>query len=206
MICALRDAHGRRRGPRLQDADVRHRQEGSCSCHLGEWGTFHRKDLVVDMDPFWSSQGDVAVARAGLRAPEDGREYRISQERMNGRAQGVPVHQLRVLRLGVQRDGVGPRVLGPQALAKGMRFVGDRARRRDRGRLERYNSEHGIWDCTRLLLLQRALPEGSRPPRRHREARRRSRSALASTATWELARQVVRPALPRRRAGCARRS
>ena len=43
-----------------------------------------RKDLVVDMDPFWSKFRAMGPwLEPGYERPEDGREYRVSQERMN---------------------------------------------------------------------------------------------------------------------------
>jgi len=56
-----------------------------------------------------------------------------------------------------------PEFLGPQALAKGMRFVGDP---RDAGtveRLEDYNDSHGIWDCTRCYYCNERCPKGVDP-------------------------------------------
>src|SRR5437016_11711370 len=42
------------------------------------------KDLVVDMAPFWSKFRAIGPwLRPGYEQPEDGREYRITQERMN---------------------------------------------------------------------------------------------------------------------------
>ncbi len=42
------------------------------------------KDLVVDMDPFWEKFKSVdPYLQPGYDEPPDGKEYRISQERMN---------------------------------------------------------------------------------------------------------------------------
>jgi Fe-S oxidoreductase len=56
-----------------------------------------------------------------------------------------------------------PEFLGPQALAKGMRFVGDPRDSDKLGRLEEYNSEHGIWDCTRCYFCNERCPKGVDP-------------------------------------------
>jgi succinate dehydrogenase / fumarate reductase iron-sulfur subunit len=56
-----------------------------------------------------------------------------------------------------------PEFLGPAALAKGFRFVGDA---RDQGEVERLNSlneEHGIWDCTRCYFCNERCPKGVDP-------------------------------------------
>jgi hypothetical protein len=56
-----------------------------------------------------------------------------------------------------------PEFLGPQALAKGMRFVGDPRDSATVERLERYNQEHGIWDCTRCYFCNERCPKGVDP-------------------------------------------
>ena len=56
-----------------------------------------------------------------------------------------------------------PEFLGPAALAKGMRFVGDARDQATVERLEEYNSEHGIWDCTRCYFCQERCPKGVDP-------------------------------------------
>jgi succinate dehydrogenase / fumarate reductase iron-sulfur subunit len=58
-----------------------------------------------------------------------------------------------------------PDFLGPAALAKGFRFVGDP---RDRTKVERlqsepYAGEHGIWDCTRCYFCNERCPKGVDP-------------------------------------------
>src|SRR3712207_2180151 len=56
-----------------------------------------------------------------------------------------------------------PEFLGPQALAKGMRFVGDPRDGAKVERLEDYSSEHGIWDCTRCYFCNERCPKGVDP-------------------------------------------
>ena len=56
-----------------------------------------------------------------------------------------------------------PEFLGPAALAKGMRFVGDPRDAATVERLEDYNSEHGIWDCTRCYFCNERCPKGVDP-------------------------------------------
>ena len=56
-----------------------------------------------------------------------------------------------------------PDFLGPQALAKAMRFVGDP---RDAGkvdRLENLNGKNGIWQCTRCYFCNERCPKGVDP-------------------------------------------
>jgi succinate dehydrogenase / fumarate reductase iron-sulfur subunit len=56
-----------------------------------------------------------------------------------------------------------PEFLGPAALAKGFRFVGDPRDKADVERLNEYNSEHGIWDCTRCYFCNERCPKGVDP-------------------------------------------
>jgi succinate dehydrogenase / fumarate reductase iron-sulfur subunit len=56
-----------------------------------------------------------------------------------------------------------PEFFGPAALAKGFRFVGDPRERNQVERLERYNDEHGIWDCTRCYFCNERCPKGVDP-------------------------------------------
>jgi succinate dehydrogenase / fumarate reductase iron-sulfur subunit len=56
-----------------------------------------------------------------------------------------------------------PEFFGPAALAKGFRFVGDPRDRMKVERLEDYNDEHGIWDCTRCYFCNERCPKGVDP-------------------------------------------
>jgi succinate dehydrogenase / fumarate reductase iron-sulfur subunit len=56
-----------------------------------------------------------------------------------------------------------PDFLGPAALAKGMRFVGDVRDQSKVERLQEYSSAHGIWDCTRCYFCQERCPKGVDP-------------------------------------------
>jgi succinate dehydrogenase / fumarate reductase iron-sulfur subunit len=121
------------------------------------------KDLVVDMEPFW---GKVRAMRPWVEPgyeeypPE---EFRISQEQMN------PIHKEALCIMcgccvsecnSMEAD---PEFLGPAALAKGFRFVGDPRDQAKVERLQLYNSEHGIWDCTRCYFCNERCPKGVDP-------------------------------------------
>ena len=56
-----------------------------------------------------------------------------------------------------------PEFLGPQALAKAMRFVGDPRDGAKIDRLEKLNGEHGIWECTRCYFCNERCPKGVDP-------------------------------------------
>jgi succinate dehydrogenase / fumarate reductase, iron-sulfur subunit len=122
------------------------------------------KDLVVDMTPFWSKFRAIGPwLQAGYEQPQDEKEYLISQERMNVIHKeslcincGCCVSECNAME-------ADPEFLGPQALAKGMRFVGDPRDAATVERLESYNSEHGIWDCTRCYFCNERCPKGVDP-------------------------------------------
>ena len=84
------------------------------------------KDLVVDMEPFWAKYRAVdPFLRPGYGEAPGGREHLISQERMNVIHKeslcincGACVSECNAM----ESD---PDFLGPQALAKAMRFAGD---------------------------------------------------------------------------------
>jgi succinate dehydrogenase / fumarate reductase iron-sulfur subunit len=122
------------------------------------------KDLVVEMGPFWQKMRAMRPwLEPGYNEPPDGREFRVSQERMN-----VIHKEALCINCGccvsecnsMESD---PEFLGPAALAKGMRFVGDARDAETVERLESYNSEHGIWDCTRCYFCNERCPKGVDP-------------------------------------------
>ena len=162
------------------------------------------KDLVVDMEPFWAKIRAVKpYLQSDLQPPE--KEFRVDPE--------------------VQEEGIGkealcimcgccvsecnsmeadPDFLGPAALAKAQRFVGDvrdTARARPAQGPERGARHLGLHP---LLLLQPALPQGRRPARRHRQARRRVVPPRADPRRGREARQGLRLARPTA-AGTSRR-
>jgi succinate dehydrogenase / fumarate reductase iron-sulfur subunit len=122
------------------------------------------RDLVVDMDPFWEKFRAMRPwLEPGYEEPPDGKEFVVSQERMNVIHKeslcincGCCVSECNAM-------DSDPEFLGPQALAKGMRFVGDPRDRYVVERLESYNSEHGIWECTRCYFCNERCPKGVDP-------------------------------------------
>ena len=122
------------------------------------------KDLVVDMTSFWDKfKAMKPYLQPGYEEPPEGKEHRITQERMNVMHKeslcincGCCVSECNSME-------ADPDFLGPQALAKGMRFVGDPRDGAKVERLEEYNSEHGIWDCTRCYFCNERCPKGVDP-------------------------------------------
>ena len=121
------------------------------------------KDLVVDMDPFWQK----------MRAVDPYLQPRYDQalERENI----VPREKMEVIHKESLCINCGccvsecnsmesdPDFLGPAALAKGMRFVGDARDGATIERLEKYSEPHGLWDCTRCYFCNERCPKGVDP-------------------------------------------
>jgi succinate dehydrogenase / fumarate reductase iron-sulfur subunit len=121
------------------------------------------KDLVVDMNPFWRKMRAMKPwLQPGYgEIPE--RERIVSQQRMN-----VIHKEALCINCGCcvsecNSMEADPEFLGPAALAKGFRFVGDARDGAKIERLEAYNSEHGIWDCTRCYFCNQRCPKGVDP-------------------------------------------
>jgi succinate dehydrogenase / fumarate reductase iron-sulfur subunit len=122
------------------------------------------KDLVVDMQPFWDKFNAMKpYLQPGYEEPPEGKEFRVSQEQTNVIHKealcincGCCVSECNAM----ESD---PAFLGPQALAKGMRFVGDARDAATVDRLEDYNDEHGIWECTRCYFCNERCPKGVDP-------------------------------------------
>jgi succinate dehydrogenase / fumarate reductase, iron-sulfur subunit len=121
------------------------------------------KDLVVDMDPFW---GKVRAVKPWLDPGYDEiseKERIVSQQQMN------VIHKESLCIMcgccvsecnSMESD---PDFLGPAALAKGFRFVGDARDHGEIQRLNKLNEEHGIWDCTRCYFCNERCPKGVDP-------------------------------------------
>ncbi len=122
------------------------------------------KDLVVDMGPFWQKMRAMKpwLQPGYLEAPEE-KEFHVSPhdaEAIHKEALcincGCCVSECNSM----ESD---PEFLGPAALAKGMRFVGDARDQATVERLQAYNDEHGIWDCTRCYFCTERCPKGVDP-------------------------------------------
>lgn len=131
-----------------------------------------KKDLVVDMTPFWQALREVEpFLFPPPEVPE--REFRIEDRQMEKIDQYVacilcaccygacPV---------VARDG---RYLGPAALAKLNRFISDPRDRRPFRNWSRVDTEGGIWGCDTVFRCNEACPREVRPADGIQSLRRR---------------------------------
>ena len=121
------------------------------------------KDLVVDMAPFWEKiRADQAVARPRLRrGRREGADRLPAGDERD--PQGSALHHVRLLRLGVQLDGVRPGVPRARGAREGLPLRRRRARPGRRRAAEELNEEHGIWDCTRCYFCNERCPKGVDP-------------------------------------------
>jgi succinate dehydrogenase / fumarate reductase iron-sulfur subunit len=121
------------------------------------------KDLVVDMQPFWTKVKNMKpwVDTGYAEIPE--KEFRILPEEM------APIQKEALCIMcgccvsecnSMESD---PEFFGPAALAKGFRVVGDPRDQKAVERLESYNDPHGIWDCTRCYFCNERCPKGVDP-------------------------------------------
>ena len=121
------------------------------------------KDLVVDMGPFWQKVQSVKPWLDPGYEEVDEKERIVSQQQMN------VIHKEALCIMcgccvsecnSMESD---PEFLGPAALAKGFRFVGDARDAKAVERLNVLNEEHGIWDCTRCYFCNQRCPKGVDP-------------------------------------------
>ncbi len=188
----LRDAHGRPRDPRLQGADEADRRERSRADDLadGEHADRprprRRHGAVLAEDPRCQ-----AVARLRLRRGErEGTDRLAAADERD--QQGVALHHVRLLRLRVQRDGGRPGLPRPGGAREGDALRRRRPRPGDRRPAERAQRRARNLGLHPVLFLQRAVPEGRRPARCDREARRGVDQARRGLGHGRQAREVVR--------------
>ena len=120
------------------------------------------KDLVVDFNPFWDKVRDVEPWLQP-QGPEPRDEYIVPNDAMLHLAGvmscimcGACVSDCTVLE-------VDSNFLGPAALAKAYRFVGDPRDQADSSRLGALNEYGGIWDCTRCMQCVEVCPKDVDP-------------------------------------------
>jgi succinate dehydrogenase / fumarate reductase, iron-sulfur subunit len=121
------------------------------------------KDLVVDMAPFWNK---VRSVKPWLDPGYDEvaeKERIVSQQQMNVIHKEALCIMCGCCVSECNSMEADPEFLGPAALAKGFRFVGDARDRADVERLNTLNEEHGIWDCTRCYFCNERCPKGVDP-------------------------------------------
>jgi succinate dehydrogenase / fumarate reductase iron-sulfur subunit len=121
------------------------------------------KDLVVDMTPFWAKiravkpflESDLPVPEKEFLIDPDVQQQEIGKEALCIMC-GCCVSECNSM-------SADPDFLGPAALAKSQRFVGDPRDTAERERLQDLSGAHGIWDCTRCYFCNERCPKGVDP-------------------------------------------
>jgi succinate dehydrogenase / fumarate reductase iron-sulfur subunit len=121
------------------------------------------KDLVVDMEPFWAKvravkpylQSDLEPGESEFRVDPQVQQEQVGKEALCIMC-GCCVSECNSME-------ADPDFLGPAALAKAQRFVGDVRDTAERERLQDLNGAHGIWDCTRCYFCNQRCPKGVDP-------------------------------------------
>ena len=121
------------------------------------------KDLIVDMQPFWDQlravepylqPQDPDPVMAERQASNDSMVHLTGV--MNCIMCGACVSDCTALE-------VNPDFIGPAALAKAYRFVGDPRDGQYKQRLKELSEENGIWDCTRCFYCVEVCPKEVAP-------------------------------------------
>ena len=120
------------------------------------------KDLVVDSSTFWNK---VRAVQPYLRpeGPEPEKEYIAPNEAMEGLTGVMGCIMCGACVSDCTALEVDANFLGPAALAKAYRFVGDPRDNADHDRLSSLNEYDGVWDCTRCYMCVEVCPKGVDP-------------------------------------------
>jgi succinate dehydrogenase / fumarate reductase iron-sulfur subunit len=122
------------------------------------------RDLVVEMEPMWQKMRLVEpFLRPTSEPPGDGRETVVSPAQLEGLRKEALCINCGACVSECDAMTVSPEFLGPHALAKAWRLVGDPREQETRPRLKALSGEHGIWECTRCYLCNERCPKGVDP-------------------------------------------
>jgi succinate dehydrogenase / fumarate reductase iron-sulfur subunit len=135
------------------------------------------RDLIVDMDSVHWKKIQRVTPWLINKQPVPEREYIVPHENMVDVTQTMACIQCGACVSDCLSMEVDPQFIGPAALAKAYRFVGDP---RDAEPLERLNDlsqdPHGIYDCTHCFNCIDACPKGVDPMSQIMRLRRRAGS------------------------------
>lgn len=118
------------------------------------------KDLMVEFSPFWKKIEKVTP----YLTPKDGSENAaittVEETAIDSSQKCIMCGCCNSECNAHETDG---KYIGPAALAKAWRFVGDVREGDSVKRLERLSEEHGMWDCVRCVHCTQYCPKGVAP-------------------------------------------
>jgi len=121
-----------------------------------------QKDLVVNMEPFWMAYQNIQpwLHPQGV-VPE--KEYRVSEEERARIDQFINCILCACCYGACPAIGRDPNYMGPAALAKLYRFVGDTREGREYALLKQVDDARGVWGCDTVFRCIDACPKDVRP-------------------------------------------
>jgi succinate dehydrogenase / fumarate reductase iron-sulfur subunit len=135
------------------------------------------RDLIVDMDAVHWKKIQRVTPWLINKEPVPEREYIVPHENMVDVTQSVACIQCGACVSDCLAMEVDPLFVGPAALAKSYRFVGDPRDAEHEERLKDLSEdEHGIYDCTHCFNCIDACPKGVEPMSQIMRLRRRAGS------------------------------
>ena len=133
------------------------------------------KDLIVDMDAVHWKKIQRVTPWLINKEPIPEREYVVPRESMIDITQSMACIQCGACVSDCLSMEVDPLFIGPAALAKAYRFVGDPRDAEQQGRLKDLAEDpHGIYDCTHCFKCIEACPKGVAPMSQIMRLRRRA--------------------------------
>ena len=134
------------------------------------------KDLVTDMEAVhWKKVRRVVPWLVPAEEPPEGQEYIVPAEAMLDVTQAMACIHCGVCVSACLSMEVDPEFVGPAALAKAYRFVGDPRDGQHKERLtDLAEDPHGIYDCTHCFSCIEVCPKGVAPMDQIMRLRRRA--------------------------------
>ncbi len=116
------------------------------------------RDLIVDMKPFWNNLKavDPYISTTARKIPE--REFLQTPEARAKLNQTGNCIMCGACYSECNSVTVNPEFVGPHALAKAYRMVADDRDQNTSDRLTQYNSNGGVWGCTRCNYCNEVCP------------------------------------------------
>lgn len=134
------------------------------------------KDLIVDFEVFWNKIKAI-VPWLQPAGPEPEREYIVANETILNLTGTMSCIMCGACVSDCTALAANPGFLGPAALAKGSRLVGDPRDGHKADRLRQYSQLNGIWDCAHCFLCVEVCPKGVAPMETILQLRREAEAA-----------------------------